>query len=83
MDSSGLPTDGETNEGGSVSLLCKATGVPEPTVQWRREGGKDIILRSETRERQGMHLISNGKQSVIHNNEILFKQSLNMLMVSV
>ncbi|XP_063701806.1 lachesin [Culicoides brevitarsis] len=43
--------EGETNEGGSVSLLCQATGVPEPTVQWRREGGKDIVLRGEGREK--------------------------------
>lgn len=32
--------------------MCHATGVPEPVVQWRREGGKDIILRNEARERQ-------------------------------
>uniref|UniRef100_A0A336LZ60 CSON008625 protein n=1 Tax=Culicoides sonorensis TaxID=179676 RepID=A0A336LZ60_CULSO len=44
--------EGETNEGGSLSLLCQATGVPEPSVQWRREGGKDIVLRGDGRERQ-------------------------------
>lgn len=25
---------------------------PEPSVQWRREGGKDIVLRSEGRDKQ-------------------------------
>lgn len=45
-------TEGETNEGGSISLLCQATGVPEPTVQWRREGGKEIVLRGDGREKQ-------------------------------
>lgn len=44
--------EGETNEGGSISLVCQATGVPEPTVQWRREGGKDIVLRGDGREKQ-------------------------------
>lgn len=29
------------------------TGVPEPMVQWRREGGKDIVLRAESRDKQG------------------------------
>lgn len=38
-----------TNEGGSVQLICQATGVPEPTVQWRREQGKDIVLRNDGR----------------------------------
>ncbi|CAO1340448.1 unnamed protein product [Diamesa hyperborea] len=41
-----------TNEGGSVALMCKATGVPEPTVQWRREDGKDIVIRNEGRDKQ-------------------------------
>ncbi|KAI8119377.1 Lachesin [Lucilia cuprina] len=41
-----------TNEGGTITLICSATGVPMPTVQWKREGGKDIILRTESRERQ-------------------------------
>lgn len=45
-------TEGDTNEGGSISLVCQATGVPEPTVQWRREGGKDIVLRGDGREKQ-------------------------------
>uniref|UniRef100_A0A1A9WXF1 Ig-like domain-containing protein n=1 Tax=Glossina brevipalpis TaxID=37001 RepID=A0A1A9WXF1_9MUSC len=41
-----------TNEGGTITLICSATGVPKPTVQWRRENLKDIVLRTETRERQ-------------------------------
>ncbi|KRG03819.1 lachesin isoform X1 [Drosophila mojavensis] len=44
--------EGVSTEGGSISLLCSATGVPEPMVQWRREGGKDIIIRSESRDKQ-------------------------------
>lgn len=46
--------EGISNEGGVIQLICSATGIPEPTVQWNREDGKDIILRSEsTREKQG------------------------------
>lgn len=35
------------------TLECTQTGVPEPMVQWRREGGKDIVLRAESRDKQG------------------------------
>lgn len=46
--------EGISNENGVIQLICAATGIPEPTVQWNREDGKDIILRSEsTREKQG------------------------------
>lgn len=45
--------EGVSNEGGTIQLACSATGVPEPTVQWRREGGKDIVLRSDGKEKQG------------------------------
>lgn len=44
-----------TNEGGTITLICSATGVPMPTVQWKREGARDIILRTESRERQGLY----------------------------
>ncbi|XP_030386774.1 lachesin [Scaptodrosophila lebanonensis] len=46
--------EGVSTEGGGIILICNATGVPKPTVQWRREGGKDIILRSESREKQAV-----------------------------
>ncbi|XP_012265859.1 lachesin-like isoform X2 [Athalia rosae] len=32
-------------EGGQVKLTCRARGTPPPRVIWRREDGRDIILR--------------------------------------
>lgn len=31
-------------EGSNVTLKCAATGSPEPTITWRREGGEPITL---------------------------------------
>ncbi|XP_011266233.1 lachesin [Camponotus floridanus] len=36
-----------TLEGGNIRLRCIATGVPEPTVSWKREDGRNIILRED------------------------------------
>lgn len=45
--------EGVTSEGGTIQLVCRATGVPDPTVIWKRENGKDIVLRNEGRDKQG------------------------------
>lgn len=37
-------TDMVVREGSNVSLRCAATGAPEPTITWRREGGESIPL---------------------------------------
>lgn len=37
-------TDMVVREGSNVSLRCAATGSPEPTIAWRREGGEMIPL---------------------------------------
>lgn len=34
-------------EGGTVRLKCHATGFPVPTVEWKREDGRHIMLRRE------------------------------------
>lgn len=54
LNEDGAPDDYVAVEGGSVRVRCKATGVPEPTVLWRREDSQPIILRADgTREKQG------------------------------
>lgn len=34
-------------EGGSVELHCSAAGVPEPTISWKRTGGRNIVFRGD------------------------------------
>jgi len=47
------PDGGIAPENGSVRLRCKATGIPEPTVTWRREDSRNIMLRQDgEREKQ-------------------------------
>ncbi|XP_029036232.1 lachesin-like [Osmia bicornis bicornis] len=40
-----------THEGGNVRLRCVATGSPTPTVTWKREDGRNIILREDGQKR--------------------------------
>lgn len=39
--------DNAAPEGGSVHLRCRATGVPDPSVLWRREDSRNIVFRHE------------------------------------
>uniref|UniRef100_A0A8D8X7W4 Neurotrimin n=1 Tax=Cacopsylla melanoneura TaxID=428564 RepID=A0A8D8X7W4_9HEMI len=40
------PPDGYmVMEGDSITLRCRATGVPDPKVEWKREDNKNIVLR--------------------------------------
>lgn len=33
-------------EGGSAKLTCNARGFPKPKIQWKREDGNEIIVRT-------------------------------------
>lgn len=45
-------------EGGTVRLKCHATGIPEPTVLWRREDSRNLVIRHEGgREKQGKYFL--------------------------
>jgi hypothetical protein len=56
-------TDMVVRETANVTLMCKATGYPEPYVMWRREDGEDIIYNGENGEYS--HLSTIVKQQVI------------------
>jgi hypothetical protein len=49
--------DGVALEGSNLQMKCKATGLPDPTVVWRREDSKNIILRADgSRDKQSKTL---------------------------
>lgn len=35
--------DMTVDEGQNVTLTCTAVGLPEPTIEWRREGRKPLM----------------------------------------
>ncbi|XP_014473731.1 PREDICTED: lachesin-like isoform X2 [Dinoponera quadriceps] len=44
----GTSSDMNVGEGGQVKLTCRARGVPAPRVSWRREDGRNIIIREQS-----------------------------------
>lgn len=47
------PDDHVATEGGNVRLKCRATGIPEPRVSWKREDLKNVVLRQEAGLKEG------------------------------
>lgn len=43
-------SDVTVSEGENVTLVCRATGHPEPRILWRREDGNHIILHPKQNE---------------------------------
>ncbi|GAB6026375.1 hypothetical protein CHUAL_012578 [Chamberlinius hualienensis] len=44
LDQESSPSTVKVREGSNVSLICKASGYPEPTMMWRREDNEPILL---------------------------------------
>lgn len=69
------PADSSVLEGGSLTLIAMASGVPEPTYQWSFNGqpiagatGATLALTALTQARSGSYSVtaSNGSGSVAH-----------------
>lgn len=41
-------TDMVVREGSNVTMVCRATGYPEPYVMWRREDGQEFNCNGES-----------------------------------
>lgn len=41
-------TDMVVREGTNVTMMCRATGYPEPYVMWRREDGQEFNCNGES-----------------------------------
>lgn len=41
-------TDMVVREGTDVTLVCRASGYPEPYVMWKREDGQDFNYNGES-----------------------------------
>lgn len=44
IDDSQSSSDAIVREGSNVSLTCKATGSPIPSIRWKREDGTKIAI---------------------------------------
>ncbi len=44
------PSSISVRENNNASLVCKAEGTPDPTIRWRREDKKPIIIKRRKKE---------------------------------
>ena len=49
-DSESSPSTVNIRENYNASLVCKATGTPEPKITWKREDGRKISLKRKKGE---------------------------------
>ncbi|KAL1449078.1 hypothetical protein WDU94_000313, partial [Cyamophila willieti] len=67
------PPDGYmVMEGDSITLQCKATGIPEPKVEWKREDNRNIVLRYTNPngvQTKTERLIQSGEELILHKIE--------------
>ena len=50
IDSDSSPSTVNIRENYNASLSCKATGIPEPEIIWKREDGRKIVLKRKKKE---------------------------------
>ncbi|CAL4114683.1 unnamed protein product, partial [Meganyctiphanes norvegica] len=71
LDSESSPSHVAMQEGGDVTLRCRAEGVPSPTITWKREDGLPFTIAA--RSSQGVSTYSNGigmKENTIQSEEL-------------
>ena len=59
IDSDSSPSTVNIRENYNASLSCKATGIPEPEIIWKREDGRKIVLKRKKKEgKRGKNLLN-------------------------
>lgn len=48
IDDNASSSDVTVGEGANVTMNCRATGSPEPSVRWKRDDNSKIKLKNET-----------------------------------
>ena len=67
------PSDHEVLEGSNLTLLCNATGNPQPDITWAKEGYSSVLSTSETLYLTNLRREDNGAvYSCIANNSLGF-----------
>ena len=58
IDSDSSPSTVNIRENYNASLSCKATGIPDPEIIWKREDGRKIVLKRKKKEgKRGKNLL--------------------------
>ncbi|XP_057323488.1 lachesin-like [Microplitis mediator] len=63
------------SEGSQVKLTCRAKGVPQPRVNWKREDGKNIVIREPV-------VASNGQKSKVSSVSEYHGEELRLTKIS-
>ena len=70
IDDSLSSSDIIVREGSNVTLKCKATGSPTPTVKWKRDDNSKIAINKSLNGEKTAHIIkANNKND---NNDEIF-----------
>ena len=73
IDSDSSPSTVNIRENYNASLSCKATGIPEPEIIWKREDGRKIVLKRKKKEgKRGKNLLYPDSINFIYNIHTCF-----------